>query len=64
MYPLAFMKDYLTMHGDEGWQDILDRYGIDVVVWKTDGRLAQLLKLDKGWKQIHRDDLATVWVRA
>lgn len=64
MYPVSFSQDYLLLHGDEGWDEVLDRHEIDVIVWRNDTQLTQLLDLDAEWKRIHRDDLASVWVRA
>ncbi|MGH3117603.1 MAG: hypothetical protein ACRDQ2_10950, partial [Gaiellales bacterium] len=63
MYPVAFSKDYIKLHGEEGWDKVLDRYEIDVIVWRNDKGLTQLLDLDPQWKRIHRDKLASVWVR-
>jgi hypothetical protein len=64
MYPIALIDDYFTLGAaGEGWDDILDRYGIDVVVWDVEKPLTQLLDLDQHWQRIHSDDLAAVWVR-
>jgi hypothetical protein len=65
MYPTGLAEDYLVLDaGGEGWERVLDRHGIDVVVWRTRKPLARLLDGGGGWRRLYRDDLASVWIRA
>ncbi len=64
MYPVGFMSDYLKLlRSGEGWQQLLDREGVDVVVWPREKPLAQVLAASPDWIRIHRDDLGVVFVR-
>ena len=64
MFPTELSDDYFKLSEVKpGWQDVLDRYGVDVVVWRTKKPLTQLLDIAPSWQRIYSDDLATVWVR-
>jgi hypothetical protein len=64
MYPTVVAEDYFTItQVQPGWQDVLDRYQIDVIVWRTGRPVAELLNLSSGWQQTYTDKLSTVWVR-
>jgi hypothetical protein len=64
MYPIPVIDDFFTLnHLDPGWAGVLDRRGIDVVVWNRKKPLTQVLDLDPGWRRIYEDDQAGVWVR-
>jgi hypothetical protein len=64
MYPTALAEDYFTVtQVKPGWQDVLDRHQIDVIVWRTGRPITQLLDLAPAWQQVYRDKLSTVWVR-
>jgi hypothetical protein len=64
MYPVGLMSDYLKLlDSGEGWQRLLGRYDVDVVVWPADKALAHVLEASPEWIRIHRDDLAVVFVR-
>jgi hypothetical protein len=70
MYPTALSDDYFELsQGTADWQQILDRHGIDVVVWDETKPLSPMLDLDGGhWERIYRagpgDTVkAGAWVR-
>ncbi|MGH9039270.1 MAG: hypothetical protein ACRDZ3_03480, partial [Acidimicrobiia bacterium] len=64
MYPVELSAEYFRVSGaEEGWDEILDRRGIDVVVFRVDKPLAQVLDAHPGWVPVHRDKLAAVWSR-
>ena len=57
-------KDYLRLiEGREGWRNLLDRHGIDVVLVPPDGALAQLLAGAESWRESARDRRAVVFLR-
>ena len=60
MYPTTLSDDYFALRdGKPDWREILDRHGIDVVMWDEDKPLASLLDLDTAhWARIHRDGVA------
>ncbi len=64
MFPTELSDDYFKLSEVKpGWQEVLDRYGVDVVVWRTKKPLTQLLDVAPGWQRTYSDELATVWVR-
>ena len=64
LYDEAFLRDYLKTYGaEDGWQAQLDRYNIRLVIIEADSVLARFLRLESGWKEMFRDDMAAVFVR-
>jgi hypothetical protein len=64
MYPTALAEDYFTVTQIKpGWQEVLDRHQVDVVVWRAGRPLTQLLDLAPGWQRVYEDKLSVVWVR-
>jgi hypothetical protein len=43
---------------------VLDRYDVDVIVWKRYSPLAALLDESSTWHRVHRDGRDGIWVRA
>jgi hypothetical protein len=64
MYPRSVIFDYFTLTaGRPGWNRILDKYDVDVIVWGKDSSLAALLDQSSDWHRVHRDATDAVWVR-
>ena len=64
MYPSSVIDDYFDLAAaDRDWSRILDRRGVDVVVWERDDPLAVLLDTSPTWARVHRDGSRAVWVR-
>ncbi|MEU5880326.1 hypothetical protein [Spirillospora sp. NPDC047279] len=64
MYPEQFTVEYMKARDGEGlWRPLLERYQVDVVVWETGTSLTEILSADPDWRQIYRDDDATVLIR-
>jgi hypothetical protein len=64
MYPTSVIYDYFTLTGAKaGWEKVLDRYDVDVIVWGRDSTLGQLLEHSGAWERVHRDATDAVWVR-
>jgi len=64
MYPVGITKDFIRFSdADRQWRDILEKYRIDVVVWKQDQPVVRLMDTDPGWEQRYRDKTAVVYVR-
>jgi hypothetical protein len=65
MYPTAITNDFVRFTRlKRGWEEVLERYRIDVVVWRQDHPVSRFLERDPGWKQVYRDRLAVVLVRS
>jgi hypothetical protein len=63
--PLDVLDDYATLvAGGPGWDDALERYDPDAIVWEGDRPLAQLLRASDGWRIAHEDDKFVVAVPA
>lgn len=57
MYPTEVVEDYLTLlRGREGWDEVLDRYRADAVLWDRDLALGQLLAESPDWRVAYADD--------
>lgn len=64
MYPTGLMGAYLpVLDSGQGWQQLLGRYGVDVVVWPSEKALAQVLATSPDWKRLYADDHSVVFVR-
>ncbi|MFB4312819.1 hypothetical protein [Actinomadura sp. 21ATH] len=64
MYPVAFTENYMKVRdGDARWRPTFERYGVDVVVWRTGAALTEIVSREPGWRVVHRDAMATVLAR-
>jgi hypothetical protein len=64
MYPTAVVDDYLVVsHGQPGWQQVLDRRGIDLVIWDRDSPLGSLLTESPGWRALYQDTGSVLYCR-
>ncbi len=56
MYPRPVVDDYLTLHtGSPGWEAVLDRRGVDVVLWSRTAPVSQLLAGSPDWRIGYQD---------
>lgn len=64
-YPTKVMRDFMTAYfGKERWQEVLNKYGVKVVIVPTDAPIANLLSLKTGeWRCIYKDNVAVIFVR-
>lgn len=64
-YPTEVMRDFMTAYfGKERWQEVLNKYGVTVVIVPTDAPIANLLLLKTGeWRCIYKDNVAVIFVR-
>jgi hypothetical protein len=64
MYPLSVIHDFTTMNsGTPGWDRVLRKHDVEVVVWGRDRVLTQLLRRDDGWRVTYEDPDYVVLVR-
>jgi hypothetical protein len=50
MHERALVDDYVKLvRGQRGWDEVLERREIDVVLWRRDSQLAELLERQPGW---------------
>jgi hypothetical protein len=58
------VRDFRTVNsGAEGWDRVLSRRDVEVVVWERDRVLSQLLLEHDQWQVSHRDADYLVFVR-
>jgi hypothetical protein len=65
LYPGAVWRDYdVAIEAREGWDRILDRYGIGGVVLPDGATLASELSGAAGWRRVHDSPIGSVFVRS
>jgi len=63
-YPQTVFRDYLSIERLEPeWQSLLNRYGIDVVLYPAGRPLSLMLRQTPGWERVYVDTVAEVFVR-
>jgi hypothetical protein len=56
MYPASVVDDFLTLeHGVPGWQQVLDRRKVDLVLWDRVSPLTGLLSSSGQWRVLYQD---------
>jgi hypothetical protein len=64
MYPLPVLHDsFRFSDADSSWPEILDRWNIDVVVWRRGAAITQKIAADARWERRYEDGVAAVFVR-
>ena len=61
----SFLQDYQdvqTLRSD--WRQVLDRYGVDYIVYNSGEALDNVLRGDPGWHEVYRDKVAVIYVRS
>ncbi|GIK38620.1 MAG: hypothetical protein BroJett011_24530 [Chloroflexota bacterium] len=65
LYDDAFIRRYLdTVAGGEGWQQVLDEDGINLVLIESGSTLAKFLKSDPVWQELYHDEMASIFARS
>lgn len=60
----GILQDYLKIASLEGTLDLLDRYGIEYVLYPPSTALAYLLENSPAWQAVYRDTAATLFMRS
>ena len=66
MYGTEFLEeDYAEVAGlHERWDEVLDKYAIDLVLIESNSPLASALRVDRRWEEVFQGSEATVFVRS
>jgi len=57
LHDASLVEDYITLlDGDPGWNDVLDRYDAEAIVWPRAGVLVELTTQIAGWTDVWSDD--------
>jgi len=63
MYPREIFEDYLAIRGaDDGWQSLVDRYGVEAILVPPDAPIAGVVT-GAGWCEAFADERAVLLVR-
>jgi len=63
LYDDAFLREYLTVSfARPGYQAVLDRYGVNLVIVEANSLLGDALSRD-GWLAVYSDSTAAVYQR-
>ncbi|MCS7263490.1 MAG: hypothetical protein NZ805_01505 [Armatimonadetes bacterium] len=64
-YPLKVMRDFIALYyGRANWEQVLNRYGVNIVLVPPDAPVANLLTLKTGdWRIAYRDKVAVIFLR-
>lgn len=64
MYPTRLVDEYTDVaDGRPDWEQVLDKYRVQVIVWQPRRALSQLLAESPHWRAVHTDRNAVVYVR-
>jgi len=65
LYGESFLRDYLkTIEGRPGWDGLLDRSEVDVVLMPIASPLTALLRQSSQWSVVYEDRVAVLFHRA
>jgi len=65
MYGDALVEEYVDVVSiQSGWQDILDKYDVDLVIIERESALATVLRESPAWRSVFSADVEEVFVRA
>ena len=64
LYDDELLRQYLAIYSaSDDWQEQLARYDVRVVLVEADSILARFLRREPGWREIFRDQKATILIR-
>jgi hypothetical protein len=63
-YDVGRVKEYLRVrHLEAGWEEIIEKYSINWIIFNTSSMLSRHLAEKKEWKLIYFDKVASIFVR-
>ena len=64
LYGDAFIRRYLgVMLADDGWQQVLDDDGINLILIENNSVLDKFLRTGSDWRELYRDEMAVIFAR-
>jgi hypothetical protein len=64
MYPTSLVDDFLVLeHGQPGWQEVLDRHKVDLLLWDRTSPLTGLASSSGEWRVLYQDGSWSVMCR-
>jgi len=56
MYPTSLVDDFLVLeHGQPGWERVLDRHEVDLLLWQRSSPLTELASTSGRWRVLYQD---------
>ncbi len=60
----GLLEDYLSlMRGDDGWEQLLDSYEINLILIEKGSALGKALRGSVSWQLDYKDDMAEIYIR-
>lgn len=64
MYGVDRMKEYFKITNFEpGWEKVIEKYGIDWIIYDANSALSRYLRATQGWRLIYADKVAHIFVK-
>jgi hypothetical protein len=64
LYDDEFIREYVEVTlARPGWREVLDRYGVNLILIESDSILAAFLAEGDEWQRIYSDDIASIFLR-
>jgi hypothetical protein len=65
MYGVPFLKEYVKVaRAEKGFEGILDKYGVDWVIFNANTPLCQILEAGGDWRLVYADKTANILLKA
>lgn len=63
LYGEGVLRDFLRVaRAEEGWERILEKYKVKIVIVEREIPVVRCLELQKGWRKVYEDSLAVIFV--
>jgi hypothetical protein len=64
MYGAEMVKEYFNVsHFKPGWERVLEKYEIDMIMFNSKSVLSRYLSVASGWQLIYADNVAHIFIR-
>ena len=64
VYGEEFLREYRKVHFiKNGWNDVLEKYKVNFILWKKREPLTQILIKDTNWELIYQDKWAVIFIK-
>ncbi len=64
VYGDKLLREYCNVQSIEpGWQNVLEKYKVNFILWRREKPLTQILIRDTNWRLIYQDDWAVIFIK-
>jgi hypothetical protein len=65
MYGVPFLKEYVKVaRAEKGFEGVLDKYGVDWVIFNANTPLCQILEAGGDWRLVYADKTAAILLKS